>query len=362
MADRRDDLLMTPGPTAIPESVRSAMAKPPQNPDVDPAFTAFYRDLQEKLQSVDHTDHDIHVLSGEGMLGLEASLASILEPGDQVLCLANGRYGRGFADLVDLHGGEPVLVEGPSDQGLPVDAIADVLENESFTAATMVHCETPTGVLNDLDEILDHLQTAGILTVVDAVSSIGGVPVPVDRIDLCLGASQKCFSAPPGLATLAVSDRAWDRIAAVEQRSFYTSLEPWRTLDLSGDEAVLLPYTPPVSNLYALDAALDRLLDEGMAAVFDRHERAAERCRSMGRALDLELHPSSDAIASPTVTAFRIEGSATALQRRLADRGVVVATGLGDLEDDILRVGHMGHNADIEKVERTMDAVAETLN
>lgn len=353
---------MTPGPTAIPDSVRSAMAQPPQNPDVDPAFTAFYRDLQAKLQAVKQTTHDVHVLSGEGMLGLEASIASILEPGDRVLCLVNGRYGRGFADLVDLHEGEPVLVEGPSEEDLPVEAAARALREDSFVAATMVHCETPTGVLNDLDEILTRLHEAGVLSVVDAVSSIGGAPVPVDRIDLCLGASQKCFSAPPGLATLAVSDRAWDRIAAVEQRSFYTSLEPWRTLDLSGDEAVLLPYTPPVSNLYALDAALDRLLEEGMAAVFDRHEQAAERCRSMGRALGLELHPSNDAIASPTVTAFRIEGSAMALQRRLADRGVVVATGLGEHEDDILRVGHMGYNADLDKVERTMDAVAETLN
>lgn len=361
MAEERDDLLMTPGPTAIPPAVRLAMSRPPMNPDVEPEFTAFYRALLDKLQRVYGTDNDVHILGGEGMLGLEASIASIVEPGDRVLCLANGIFGSGFADLVALHGGDPEVVEAPPDRTFSVDAVEAAVGDGEFVAATMVHCETPTGVLNDLNGILEVLQAADVLTVVDAVSSLGGTPVPVERIDLCIGASQKCFSSPPGLTTLAVSDAAWDRIASVEQRSFYTSLGPWQDLDLSGEDAVLLPYTPMVSNLFALDESLDRLLDEGLATVFERHRAVAERCRERGRDLGLDPFPATADVASPTVTAFAVERSATALQRELADEGVIVATGLGDHADDILRIGHMGYNADMEMVDRAMDALESVI-
>lgn len=361
MSDQPDTLLMTPGPTAIPADVRVAMSRAPQNPDVDPAFTAFYRRLLEKLQAVYRTDMDVHVLGGEGMLGLEASVASLIEPGDRVLCLANGIFGAGFSELVELHGGDPVLLEGPPDESLSPEAVKSAAADGEYVAATMVHCETPTGLLNDLEEILAILDDAGVLAIVDAVSSLGGVTVPTDDIDLCIGASQKCFSSPPGLTTLAVSDAAWNRIGSIDQRSFYTSLEPWRDLDLSGEEAVLLPYTPMVSNLYALDKSLDRLLEEGLEAVIDRHGRVAAACRKRGRELGLTPFPAAERWSSPTVTAFEIDGSAKRLQQALMDDGIVLATGLGDQADDILRVGHMGYNATRDAVERTMDGIANVI-
>ncbi len=359
MSDQPDPFLMTPGPTAIPADVRVAMSRPPQNPDVDPAFTAFYRRLLEKLQAVYRTDKDVLVLGGEGMLGLEASVASLIEPGDRVLCLANGVFGAGFSELVELHGGDADLIEGPADEPLPPEVVKSAVETGEYVAATMVHCETPTGLLNELDEILAILDEASVLTIVDAVSSLGGVRVPTDRIDLCIGASQKCLSSPPGLTTLAVSDAAWNRIGSIDQRSFYTSLEPWRELDLSGEEAVLLPYTPMVSNLYALDKSLDRLLEEGLEAVIERHERVAAACRDRGRELGLEPFPSDERWSSPTVTAFEVDGSAKRLQRSVADEGIVLATGLGEHDDDVLRVGHMGYNATMDAVGRTMDAITK---
>jgi aspartate aminotransferase-like enzyme len=361
--DDRDELLMTPGPTALPPDVREATSQPMTNPDVEAQFTEYYQSLLDELATVYGTDDDVLVLAGEGMLGLETSVASLIDPGEEVLCLANGVFGEGFADLVKMHGGESVVHEAPYDAGFDPADVKSLVEDHDFAAATAIHCETPTGVLNDLEEILATLQDAGVLTIVDAVSSLGGTEVPVEHVDVCLGASQKCFSSPPGLTTLSVSDRAWEKVETTEQGTFYTSLEPWRDVEFPEDEPVHLPYTHSVSNLYALEASLDRILDEGRENVFDRHESVAEQCRERGRDLGLEIYPESEALASPTVTAFRVEGRATEVQRRLeADHDVIVATSLGDLADDVLRVGHMGYNADPDRVEQTMDALADVLD
>ncbi|WP_122089524.1 pyridoxal-phosphate-dependent aminotransferase family protein [Halalkalicoccus subterraneus] len=356
--DDRETLVMTPGPTALPESVREAMTRPIQNPDVEPEFTEFYRDLLDELGRVYGTDDDLVVLAGEGMVGLEASVASLIEPGETVLCLANGIYGAGFADLVELHGGEPVIHEIPPTEGFDPESVKEAVEEHDPAVATMVHCETPTGVLNDLDAVLTVLDEAGVLTICDAVSSLGGTEVPTEFIDICLGASQKCFSAPPGLATLSVSEAAWKRIEAIDQRSFYLNLEPWHDLGFD-DPPAGFPYTHSVSDLYALDAALDRLLEEGMNDVFERHERAAEHCRERGR--ELGLAPFAPELTSPTVTAFAVENAGD-LQRQVAEEGVVLATGLGEYSESILRVGHMGYNAEIERVDRAMDALAAALD
>ncbi|AFZ74687.1 pyridoxal-phosphate-dependent aminotransferase family protein [Natronobacterium gregoryi] len=370
MSDLPDRFRMTPGPTEVPDAVGERMAEPLPNPDVEPAFFEFYRDLTGKLERVYYADRDgagesdVVVLGGEGILGLEAAIASLVAEGDRVLCLSNGRYGDGFADFVDSYGGEPVVCEVPWRETLDVDAVAETLERaategEPFDVATMVHCETPTGTLNDLEPILDVLDEHGVVSVVDAVSSLGGAPVPTEKIDVCLGASQKCFSAPPGLTTCAISDRAWDRIESVETPEFYLDLEPWKT---AADEE-WFPYSHLTANLYGLDAAVDLLLAEGLESVFERHEAAARRCRERAATLGLETYSNSEDDCSPTVTAIEVDGRAGEVQAAmLEDHGIVLATGLGGLEDDILRVGHMGHNARLDRVERTMDALAAVLD
>lgn len=351
-----DRLRMTPGPTEVPAAVRERMAEPTPNPDVEPAFFEFYRELQGKLGSI-LGDDEVVILGGEGILGLEAAVASLVEPGTRVLCVSNGLYGEGFADFVELYGGEAVTASAPETAAYDLEAIEATLADGAFDVATLVHCETPTGVLNDLDPVLDLLEAHDVLSVVDAVSSLGGTPVPVERIDVAIGATQKCLSAPPGLSILSVSEAAWERIEATETPSFYANLEPWR----GAAEEEWFPYTHLSSNLYGLDAAVDRLLAEGLEAVFDRHRTVAERCRERGRELGLEPYP-DPGLVSPTVTAFHVPGRAGSLAERLReDHGIVLATGLGERADDVLRVGHMGHNARPEPVERTMDALADVL-
>ena len=368
-------MLMTPGPTAVPAAVRDAMSRELINPDVDPEFHRIYDRLTDRLATVygvdqpadggdgqddgDAATRDVVVPGGEGILGLEAAVASLVEPGTEVLCLSNGLYGDGFADFVESYGGEATVVGADYDAPLPLADLDAVLgdDDHEFDLATMVHCETPTGTLNDLDPVLDLLKAADgeILTVVDAVSSLGGVEVPTDRIDVCLGASQKCFSAPPGLATAAISDRAWAAMAEREPHSLYTNFLPWR------DTADGFPYTHLTTEVVALDAALGLWLEEGLGAVRERHRAAAARCRERGADLGLAPYPDPER-SSPTVTAFEVPGRAETLQAALREEhDVLVATGLGASADDILRVGHMGHAARVERVDEAMDALADVL-
>ncbi|WP_435074360.1 pyridoxal-phosphate-dependent aminotransferase family protein [Halorubrum sp. HHNYT27] len=361
-------MLMTPGPTAVPTPVRDAMSRELINPDVDPEFNRIYDRLTDRLATVygvDATDgadgsaRDVVVPGGEGILGLEAAIASLVKPGTEVLCLSNGLYGDGFADFVESYGGEATLVAADYDESLPLAELESVLADDErdFDVATLVHCETPTGTLNDLGPALDLLAEADgeTLTVVDAVSSLGGVPVPTERIDVCLGASQKCFSAPPGLTTAAISDRAWDAMTDRDPHSLYTNFLPWR------DTSEGFPYTHLTTEVVALDAALGLWLEEGLDAVRERHATAAARCRERGVELGLDLYSAPER-ASPTVTAFYMPGRAGELQERLREEhDVLLATGLGDLAGDILRIGHMGHCARVERVDETMDALADVL-
>jgi aspartate aminotransferase-like enzyme len=185
---------MTPGPTEVPEQVREAMARPIANPDIDPAFLDTYRSLRSDLAAVYGAEKDVVVLGGEGVLGLEAAVASTVESGDRVLCVANGLYGEYFAEFVASQGGDPTLCSFPADDPIDPDIVRGAIERaardgEDFAAATFIHCETPTGTINDLDAALGYCREAGVLTIVDAVSSLGGTSVPVGEIDLCIGAS-----------------------------------------------------------------------------------------------------------------------------------------------------------------------------
>jgi aspartate aminotransferase-like enzyme len=325
------------------------------NPDVEPVFADLYEEVCAKLRTVYGTDDDVVVMGGEGILGLEAAIASTVAPGDEVLCVSNGLYGDGFADFVESYDGDPTLVDADYTAPLDVAGVEAALDEGDYAVATMVHCETPTGALNEVEPVLELLDDHDVLTVVDAVSSLGGTPVPTEHIDIALGASQKAFSSPPGLTTVAVSDRAWEAIEERDPTSLYTNLLPWK------DTSEGFPYTHLAANVAALDESLSMLSEEGLDAVYDRHETVAAHCRERGSALGLDVFADVDRSA-PTVTAFHLPGEARAVQRELADEhDVVLATGLGPLADDVLRVGHMGYNAEVEKVDRVMDALATVL-
>ena len=342
----------SPGPTEVRENVRLARAKRTNNSDFDKTFVRYYREVSQKMGQVMGTTNEVLLLVGEGSLALEAACASLTEPGDRVLVLDNGIYGEGFKDFVSIYGGVPVVLSFDHHSGIPAEAVRAYLEKDSdFKYATLVHCDTPTSVLNNVAELCPLLKKYGILTVVDSVAGMVGEPINVDenKIDICCGGTQKAISAPVGLAIVSVSA---DAQKAMDNRktpiaSFYANLQVFKGYA----EKEYLPYTTSAGDVAALDAALDNILEEGIETVFARHDRIASAVRGSAQAYGLELFLDSD--RSNTVTAIRIpeEIGALRLQDHLSENyNLLVATSLAQYADVILRIGHMGENAFIDKL------------
>ena len=257
MDKMNDKIVYTPGPSEVRENVRLKRAEKTTNPDVDLDFCEFYKNTCDKMAKILKTKNDVYILSGEGMLGLEAACASLTENGDRVLVIDNGIFGKGFDDFVKMYGGEVVYFSDDYNKEIDVDKLEKFLEKDhDFKYATVVHCDTPTGVLNDLSKICPLLKKYNILTVVDSVAAMVGENIEVDnwQLDIVCGGSQKAISAPTGLTMVSVSEDAKN---AMKNRKtpiigFYCNLTIWE--NYYRDK--WFPYTMPISDIYGLKVTL----------------------------------------------------------------------------------------------------------
>lgn len=353
--------IMTPGPTQVPENVRMARSLACTNPDLDESFVSFYKETCELISNLLHTKNETLILSGEGILGLEAACASLTEPGDKVLVLDNGIYGRGFADFVTMYGGCPEIFHADELHTFPVDELSSYLtEHHDYAYATIVHCDTPSGVLNDIHRICPLLKEYGILTVVDSVSGMFGEDVRVDDagIDILCGGSQKAVSAPPGLTFVTVSE---DAKAKIKNRktpiaSFYANLSVFEGYY----EKKWFPYTMPISDIYGLRAAFDNIAADKKLLSRHAHIGAATRAALMDAGLSLHLKDGY----SNTVTVFDVPNETTAaeiLSTMRKKHGIMLAGSFDTLAGKVIRIGHMGANANVADMTVTMSALSDTL-
>lgn len=353
--------MMTPGPTMVADSVMEARSREFGNPDVDIEFCEEYHRICLELADLLHTKNSVYILNGEGILGLEAACASLTEPGDKVLVIDNGIFGKGFADFVTLYGGKPELYT--VDYRRPVDKgeLESFLENHhDYKYATVVHCDTPSGVLNDISEICPLLKSYGILTVVDSVAAMFGEELMVDewKVDIACGGSQKALSAPPGLTFVSVSG---DAMQTMKQRktpiaSFYCNLLTFEHYY----EEKWFPYTMPISDIYGLAEAV-RLV-KADAGRIERHQKIAEAVRETLTAAGLTLYL-RDGFAS-TVTAVEVPEEVTdqAIIDTMKQKHNILIAGCFDvLAGKVFRLGHMGNNANREDVGEMLTALGETL-
>lgn len=353
--------IMTPGPTQVRENVRMARSLVTTNPDLDLEFYEYYRETCELLSQLLHTDNVCYIMSGEGILGLEAACASLTEPGDRVLVLDNGIFGKGFADFIKIYGGEPVLYTADYRRDFDVDALAAWLEQDhDFKYAAVVHCDTPTGVQNDIAAICPLLKRYGILSVVDAVSSMFGVDIDVDacQADIVCGGSQKALSAPVGLTLLCVSD---DALKAMEQRktpiaSFYANILNFRDYY----QNKWFPYTMPISDIYGLRTALENV--QADQEIHQRHSKIAAATRKAVTAAGLKLYLEQGYCATVTVVEVPEGVDSAQLLRLMDEKYQVMIAGCFDiLAGKVIRLGHMGENANVEDVTLMLDALDHTF-
>lgn len=341
-----DQQLRIPGPTPVPHRVAAAGAQPMIN-HRGPVFKQLMITVLERLKNVFQTKNTILALTGSGTAAMEASVANLINPHDEVLVLAGGVFGQRWAKICRAFQSQVHVLEYPWGEGVDPQQVADFLRRHPQTAAVFAtHNESSTGVLNDLAGIGAAAADFDALLIVDAVSSLGGADLKMDQwgIDVVCTASQKCLMAPPGLAFISFSQRAEQRMMEVSSPRFYLDLRIYMEW-LAKHEP---PFTPNIACFRAVAEALSMIEAEGLEQVFARHLLLRDMIRAGLRALNLPLLV-DEKWASPTVTAVKPDFSDIGgFVADLRACGVELAGGQGPLSGKIFRIGHMGYASPLD--------------
>lgn len=313
----------------------------------DPAFIELFDRTCGLLQRVFRTRHDVVILQGEAILGLEAAAACLLSPGDKVLNLVSGVFGKWFELFIDKYGGETIEVAVPYNEAIDPDDVRKTLDqNPEVKFLSVVHSETPSATVNPVEAIGAIAKERGVITIVDTVSGLGSEVLSPESwgIDVAIAGPQKCLGGPPGLSLLSVSPEAWKAMESKTNplRGSFLSILDWKDTWM---EKKTFPYTPSVSTMYALESILAQALDEGIEAMAARHAAIARACRRGIEAMGLELWAASESLAAPCVTGVVMPKDVDdeRLRGHLRERyGVMISGGYGELAGKLFRLGHMG--------------------
>lgn len=339
MAEKR--YLFTPGPTPVPPEVLAATAEPVVH-HRGPDYRALFGQCLERLRAVFRTSADVLLFTCSGTGAMESAVANLCTPGERVVVVSAGNFGERWQRLARAYGCEVEPLAYAWGETPSADDLASRLaELGGAKAVFLTHSETSTGVVADVQALAAAARPSGALVVVDAVSSLGAVPLETEAwgLDVVCSGSQKALMTPPGLGLVSVSADAWAALGSSPR--FYLDWERTRAGQARLDSA----FTPAVTLVRGLNVALGLLLEEGLAAAFDRHVRLGRACREGAKAMGLELFSPDDDRAA-VVTAIRVPKGvdATELVASLRDRyGVTIAGGQGALKGKVFRIGHIGH-------------------
>ncbi len=359
--------LFIPGPVSVDDDVLDALGQPVMR-HYGPEWMDVYNETTALLKQVFQTRNDVFMVPGPGTAGLEMAMGSLLATGQKVIVCHNGFFGERLATVAESNGLNVVHVAAPLGLPIAVDDLSQALrEQPDAQVVVIVHHETTTTVMNPLRELAEAVREAGRVLVVDAVSSLGGVDVPVDAwgLDVCVTAVNKCLECPPGLALISVSPRAWELVNrhTTTNHGWYLNLKTWRKYADEWGSWHPSPVTVPTNNIIALRASLRKIVAVGLPEHFAKHVRACRAVRAGLSNMGLPLFVTSE-FASPLVTALkpRPEFTAHDLQAWLAqERGLYIGGGIGELSGQILRIGHIGKAASRDFVMDLLFAIEEFL-
>ena len=352
--------LRIPGPTPCPDEVLKAMSRQMIN-HRGPEFAQLINDITAKLREIFQTKNDVFLLTASGTGGLEAAIVNTLSPGDKVLSVSIGAFGERFATIAQQFGAEVTPLRFEWGKAADADAVRKALQADPEIKAVLVtHNETSTGVTNDLARISRAVKEFDKLLLVDAISSLGSIELPVDdwQCDVTVTGSQKGWMVPPGLAMVAISDEAWQANTKAKMPRFYWDFTKAR----SYLEREQTPWTPAVSIVFDLSVSLDMMLKEGLANIIARHARVAKTTRQGIKALGLSLF-AQESHASNTVTSIAAsDGLDTKKLLKILreEHQIVLAGGQQKLSGKIFRIGHLGWITE-EDIERVLEALKVAL-
>jgi aspartate aminotransferase-like enzyme len=333
--------LLSPGPTPIPNEVLTAMAGTMIHHRT-PQFAKVFAEAREGLKPLFGTKSDVLILTSSGTGAMEAAVCNLFSPGEKVLVINGGKFGERWLKIGKAFGLEPVEIKVEWGKAVKVDAVEKQLKAHPDIQGVLIQAsETSTTTLHPVREIA-QITRRGPLLLVDGVTAVGVLPVPVDEwgIDALVTGSQKALMLPPGLGFVALSDRAWKRTESAKLPRFYFDLRAERKSQQQGTSA----YTPAVSLVFGLRASLQLMRQEGLERMYARHERLARATRAAASALGLKLLAPED--PSPAATGILVPESVNSdkLLDYLRDRmGITFAEGQDQLQGKVIRIAHLGH-------------------
>ena len=358
----RNYQLSLPGPSEVDPQVVQAMIRP-NLPHYGKLWMGIYAGILEKLGKIYRTTGRVFVLPCSGSGAIDSVLCSL--GARRGIVLSNGTFGSRLAEIAGHHWSEVKVIENRIGQAFRVEQVRSELKSGKYDLLAIVHGETSTGMLNHLEEWADFCEHTGLLLFVDAVSTLGGVPLDVDKlgIDFCVSASQKALGGLPGLATIAVGEKGWDHLAQEQEiKSWYLNLRTWDRFCREWGDWHPYPVTLPVHLLFAFDKALELVLAEGMEKRWDRHERVRRELQRQLLSLNIPLliERESDRLATTTAATLPEELSSEALQEFLRENyGILIAGGVGPARNRIFRVGHMGYSAQSWMINRVAAGITD---
>jgi serine---pyruvate transaminase len=334
--------LLTPGPTPVPPEVLAALAEPVIH-HRSPDFKALFADTRIRLRQVFRTANEVLMFTSSGTGAFESAVVNLLSPGEKVLAVSHGNFGTRWQKLATVFGCDVVELNYAWGDAPRADDVARALADSGAEIVLLVHSETSTGVVSDIEALVDACNAAGAISVVDAISSLGAVPLETDGwgVDVVVTGSQKALMTPPGLAFASVSDRAWAKVETATLPRFYWD---WTRARVE-QEKDNTSFTPATSTVVALNVALQAILAEGLENVFARHVALGRACRAGAKAMGLELYSPDDDSAAVLTGIFMPDGvDAVELRLALRDRyGITIAGGHGDIVNRLVRIGHIGY-------------------
>jgi len=352
--------LRIPGPAPLPERVVRAAGKPMID-HRGPEFAALLREVLDGVKRVFETENDLVLFTSSGSGGLESAVANLVSPGDEVVCCVAGNFGERFAGMAAAYGARVVRLE--AEWGQPVEP-ADLEAVLEAGVVFITHNETSTTVANPLEALVRVVRRHGRISAVDGVSSIGSMPIEVDRVgvDVAVSASQKGWMAPPGLAFVSVSERAWERAGTALAPRFYFDWAETKKFQRDGST----PFTPAISICYALQEGLRMMEEEGIQNVYARHRRLADATAGGLEAMGFPLF-AAEGYRSPVVTgALPMPGlDVNAYRRLLREKyGLVIGGGQGKMTGKMFRVGHLGYvtDGDVVQILWAMERALEDMD
>jgi len=360
-----ETLLMGPGPSCVPDTVYRAISRPTIG-HLDPRFIEIMDALKDQLRTLFGTTNSLTFpVSGTGSAGMETCFVNLIEPGDSVLVLVNGVFGKRMADVAARLRAQVETLDFEWGTAVTIEGVRNQLSEGRYDIVAVVHAETSTGVANPVSEIGALVKDTGALFLVDTVTSLGGMPVEVAQwhADAVYSGTQKCLSCPPGLAPVTMSERSVSKIKNRKSKVPNWYLDLSMIMEYWEGAKRTYHHTAPINMIYALHQAAADVLDEGLEAVFARHRNAHETLvaglAGMGIGLlvnESERLPMLNAVVCPDDV-----DEAAVRSRLLSEHLIEIGGGLGPLAGKIWRVGLMGHTARIENVERFLKALQEVL-